>query len=240
MTLALGPAVGTAQTPSASAPAAKSAAMPELIQEFFLSEAVRSEDRGELQATAGAESFRNLGSDVNLSFEYGLTDRLQVSTELPYGITATQQAMVPLSWSTVGVGALYQFSRSSKPLAFSAGVEAEVPVNSRGEWEWEPEFLAAKMFGPTQLHVSFIAGLGQGPREYAYNAATVTDLHGKWFPTFEFSGRNNEFGNQFYITPGIYRRFPHRLEAGAAVATGSHLGMLFKLTWEHGGDEDNN
>jgi hypothetical protein len=212
--------------------------MPELIEEFFLSEAVRSENRGELQTTVGSDVFPKFGSDVNLSFEYGMTDKLQFSTELPYGIAATQQAMVPLSWSTVGVGTLYQFSRSSRTLAFSAGVEAELPVSSRGELEWEPELLAAKMFGPTQVHVSFIAGLSDDEREYAYNAATVTDLHSKWFPTLEFSGRNNKFGNQFYVTPGIYRHFAHRLEAGAAVATGSHFGVLFKLTWERGGDDD--
>jgi len=38
--------------------------MPNFIEEFFLAEAVRSEARGELQSTLGAEAFRHNGSDA--------------------------------------------------------------------------------------------------------------------------------------------------------------------------------
>jgi hypothetical protein len=212
--------------------------MPNFIEEFFLAEAVRSEARGELQSTLGAEAFRHNGSDAYLEFEYGITNRLQLSTELPYGLAATPTSLEPTNFSSIGLGGQYQIIRSSQPFALSVGLSAGVPVTARADFDWEPEVLVAKQFHSTQLHASFIADLGEDGHAYTYNLASVTNLHNNWLPTLEFSARQLPVGNQFYIAPGIYRHLPHRLEAGVAAATGSHLGALFKVTWEVGGDDD--
>lgn len=213
--------------------------MPTYIEEFFHSEAVRSEEKGELQSTLDAESFRKNGSDAGLDFEYGVTDRLQINTELPYGIRSAGQSEVPLSWSSVNVGTVYQFIRSSHPFALSAGLGANIPTTTRGEFAWEPEILAAKQFGPMQLHASFMADLANGSREYEYNLATVVNLHSTWFPTVEFNARRTDTGsNLFYFTPGIYRHLRHRIEAGVAISAGNYFGAVGKITWEVGGDKD--
>lgn len=212
--------------------------MPTWIEEFFRSEAVRSEDKGELQSTIDAESFHRNGTDAELEFEYGVTNRLQFSAELPYGVRSDTQSEVPLSWSTVNLGAEYQFVRSSHPFALAAGLAADLPTTARSEFALEPDVLAAKRFGNTQLHASFIADLATDSREYEYNLASVTNLHSAWFPTLEFSGRRTDAGNTFYLTPGIYRHLRHRIEAGVAVSAGSYFGIVGKITWEVGGDKD--
>jgi len=99
--------------------------------------------------------------------------------------------------------------------------------------------VAARQFRNTQLHAGFVTDLAPDAREYGYNLAAVTDLHSMWFPTLEFNGRRTETGsNLFYLTPGIYRHFRHRIEAGAAISTGSYFGVVGKITWEVGGDKD--
>ena len=62
-------------------------------------------------------------------------------------------------------------------------------------------------------------------------------------PTLEFNGRRNSGVNSFYVTPGIYKHLPHRLEMGVGVpmGAGSHsspIGVVIKVTWEIGGDDD--
>ena len=48
------------------------------VKEFFLSDAVRNEDKGELQFTFSEDSRDGIGSNVALELEYGLTRRLQI------------------------------------------------------------------------------------------------------------------------------------------------------------------
>lgn len=79
--------------------------LPEYIQEFFLSEAVRSQEHGEVQLTVAGTDFRDLrsaadGKSAALDFEYGITRRFQFAMELPYGIQSTETSELPVSWST--------------------------------------------------------------------------------------------------------------------------------------------
>lgn len=239
---ALGVAITVLSPVSAfsQAPAKQSqGSMPTYVEELFRSEAVRNEEKGELQTTLATEAFRKNGADAQLEFEYGLTQRWQLSAEVPYGFRTATQAEEPFGWSTVSVGTEYQLVRSSHPFALTAGLGVNLPINSRGEFAWEPELLAAKQLGRVQLHASFLAELANDSHEYEYNIASVINLHTTWFPTLEFNGRRTDSGaNLFYLTSGIYRHFHHRMEAGAAVSAGSHLGIVGKITWEIGGDKD--
>jgi len=82
--------------------------MPEYIQEFFLSDAVRNEDKGELQFTFAINSRKDLGTNTVLQMEYGLTNRLQLNFELPYGFTAGRNSEVAVSWSAASVARAQQ------------------------------------------------------------------------------------------------------------------------------------
>jgi hypothetical protein len=236
------------QTPSANTAPTLRDVLPEYIQEFFLSEAVRSQERGEVQLTVQGIGFRDHGSaadgkSAGFDFEYGITRRMQFATELPYGIRSTQTSELPISWSTLSAGLLYQFIRSNHPFALSVAAGVNLPLTSRGETSFEPELLAAKQFGTLQIHASFIPEFAKDDTSLEYNVAAVRPFAHDLRPTLEFSGRRNAGVNSVYVTPGGYKHLPHRLEIGAGVPIGassrsSPLGIVVKMTWEFGGDDN--
>jgi hypothetical protein len=209
------------QTPNAQTPRIPQDVLQEYIQEFFLSEAVRSQEHGEVQFTVNGTAFRDHGSaadgkSAGFDFEYGITRRLQLAMELPYGIQSTATSELPASWSTMSASLLYQSIRSNHPFALSAAAGVNLPLASRGETSFEPELLAAKAFGTLQIHASVIPELSEDERFLAYNVAAVRPFVHNLRPTLEFSGRRNAGVNSFYVTPGIYKHLPHRLEIGTA------------------------
>jgi hypothetical protein len=247
-------AVATAQTPAPKpapvtpAQPAANGPLPEYIEEFFLSEAVRSEDRNELQLTLDGMAFKGRGSAMDgksagFDMEYGITSRLQFGCEGPYGIQSTPTSETPVSWSTADLSLLYQFIRGNHPFALSGVMGFNAPLTSRGELSYEPEILIAKAFGTLQIHTSVIPELGGGETSLEYNVAAVHPFVHHWVPTLEFNGRRNAGVNAFYVTPGMYKRLPHRFEMGAGVPAGmgrysSPFGVVFKMTLELGGDGD--
>lgn len=221
--------------------------MKNLVEEFLLSEAVRSEDRGELQFTLGGEGLRHRGEDAGLELEYGITDRLQFTFQAPYGVQERLLSDAPVSWSAVSIGGQYQFVRSDRPFALAFALAGGVPVNSRGARDVEPEILLAKGAGKSQVHFSAGGQFGTNPDEWNANAAWVRPARGRWLTTFEMNGRRIGGEEGLYFTPGIYGhwfpRFGKRIEAGAGIPAGigpaaSHLGVAAKVTVEFGGDSD--
>lgn len=222
--------------------------LPEYIEEFFLSEAVRSEERTELQLTVDSAAFRGRGDSMDgdsagLDIEYGLTDRLQLGFEAPYGINSTPTSETPVSWSAADISVLYQFIRGNHPFALSGAMGIEAPLTARGDLSYEPELLIAKAFGRLQIHTSVIPEWGGDDTSLEYNVAADRPLPHHWIPTLEFNGRRDASVNSFYVTPGIYKHLPHRFEAGIGVPMGAgpnsnSIGVIFKMTWEMGGDKD--
>ena len=243
--LAVGPLVcvpAFGQSPSSSSGNQNSAVIPTYIEEFFLSEAVRNENKGELQLTLSVDSRNQLGSNTVLQLEYGLTDRLQVSAEVPYGITAERYSEVPVGWSSTTAGIQYQFFHD-RAFALTAGMGVGFPVSSKGELSWEPTVLAAKSFGKLQLQGSVVAELEKESRSLAYNVASVYPVRRRWFPTLEWNARRVLARNAFYLTPGLYRHFDHGFEVGVGAplgigGTASSVGVVGKITWEIDRDRD--
>jgi hypothetical protein len=217
--------------------------LKEYIQEFFLSDAVRCQERGEWQLTAGVDFRPSVGTVSLLKTEYGVTDRLQLGIELPYGLTEEESSESQSRWSTVSLGVEYQFIRSDYPFALSAGMAFGIPVRSNGEVEYEPTILIAKSFRKLQIHASIVADIEEEKPSFQYNVASVYPVRRHWFPTFEFNGRSLHGKPASYLTPGLYRHLGHRLEFGAGVplgvgGTAGRAGIVGKLTWEIGGDHE--
>jgi hypothetical protein len=238
-----------AQAQSTNSPAASSAGalksnqpIPEYIQEFFLSEAVRNQDQGEFQFTLGSDTRKSLGSNVNFDVEYGLTNRLQLSSESVYGVSSTAKSEISAGWSTISVGLNYQIIRNNSPLALTVGASFGLPVRSSAGLEIEPRLLAAKTFRRVQVHANLIPDVEKGHLSFQYNLASVWLVSSRWFPTLEFNGRRLDAQNGFYATPGLYRHLPHRLEIGLGTPVGiagvaGRIGIAAKVTWEFGGNE---
>lgn len=216
--------------------------IPEYIQEFFLSEAVRNQDQGEFQFTLGSDKRRGLGSNLDLDIEYGLTDRIQISSETPYGFSAFANSETPLRWSTTSIGLNYQILRNNSPFALTAGMSFGIPVKTGAGTDFEPKLLAAKTFHRVQVHASLIGDVENGDSSLQYNLASIGLVSHRWFPTLEFNGRRLNNQNGFYTTPGLYRHLPHRTEIGVGIPVGisgvaGRVGFISKITWEFGGDD---
>jgi hypothetical protein len=213
--------------------------LPESVQEFFLSDAVRNQDKGELQLSAGVDFRRHIHA-VSLKMEYGVTRRLQFNFELPYGKTEEENSESSSRWSTLSVGVQYQLIRSESPFALSAGMAFGFPVRKGGEVEYQPAILAARSFRKAQVHASFGADLEGEESSYQYNLAAVYPVQHRWFPTLEFNGRYVHHRDAFYLTPGLYRRFEHDFEVGAGIPLGlggaaGAVGIAGKISWSFGG-----
>jgi len=219
--------------------------MTEFIQGFFLSDAVRNQNKGEVQFTLGVDSRRGLGTNTVLQTEYGLTNRLQLNFAMPYGFTGGKDSEVAASWSTASLGFQYQIIRSDTPFALSAGMAIGVPVKPNSRLKYEPTILAAKTFRKLQVHASFLADVEQWQPSLQYNVASVYPVRRRWFPTCEFNGRRFDSKNAFYLTPGLYRHFERRLEMGLGVPLGlggvaGPIGVIAKVNWEFGGEHEDN
>jgi hypothetical protein len=216
--------------------------LSEYVEEFFLSDAVRNQDRGELQVTFAVDSRQAVGTNTALKIEYGITSRLQFNSELPYGSNEEESQESFSGLSTLSLGVQYQIIRSNSPFALSAGLAFGVPVKPYGEVEYQPTILAAKTFRRMQIHASFAADIEREKPSFQYNLASVYPIRRHWFPTFEFNGRSVRGKGAFYLTPGLYRRL-ERFEFGVGVPAGvggiaGRAGVVVKVSWEIGGGRE--
>jgi len=213
--------------------------LPEYVQEFFLSDAVRNQDRGEFQFTFGVDSRQKIGTSTSLKVEYGVTGRLQIGVELPYGTTEEERGESS-NWSSTSVGFQYQLSPSTSPFAVSLGMAFGVPLTAGGELGYQPAILIAKTFRRGQVHASFTADIEAEKPSFQYNLASVYSIRQRWFPTIEFNGRSIRGEPAFYLTPGLYRHFHSRAEFGVGVPLGlggiaGSAGIVGKMSFEIGG-----
>jgi hypothetical protein len=214
--------------------------LPEYIEAFFLSDAVRNQDKGELQVTLGVDSWRTLGTNSSLQMEYGITNRLQASFETGYG-KSEQRAGESSEWNSASFGLQYQAIQRRAPFALSLGVAFGIPSRSGHGVGYEPMILAARTIRRLQVHASFLAELEQRESEFRYNIASVYPFRHRWFPTLEFNGRHVNANEELYLTVGLYHKFDHRFELGVGVPVGLggisvSAGIIGKLSWGIGGD----
>ena len=218
----------------------RNAPLPEYVQEFFLSDAVRIQEKGELQITLGVESRHGSGTNAFMKSEFGLTDRLQLSAELPYEQGDAEIAASSPNWSMPKVGLQYQIIHGQVPFSLTAGIGVELPLGSSREIEWEPSIIAARAFGKLQVHVGLSTDFQAARPSFESNLASVYSVDRRWFPTLELTAKQVHGNVALYLTPGLYRHVQHRLEFGVGVPLGiagaaSALGIVTKVNWEIGG-----
>jgi hypothetical protein len=68
----------------------------------------------------------------------------------------------------------------------------------------------------------------------------VYSIDQRWFPTLELTAKQVRGNYAFYVTPGLYRHFKHRLEVGVGAPLGigvpsTSVGIVTKINWEVGG-----
>lgn len=186
------------------APLAAQQELPQLAQELFVAETVYPQDRGEVQLTAftpvsDAEHPRLLG-------EYGITDRLQVALVSPaIGSDANDEEN---AWEA---SVLYALLPDASPVAVS--LEMEVSLAENQAPHWEPVLIAARGFGPVQLHGSVRTELDDPGDEVTGALAALVDA-GKLTPTLEAVW---DAAGDDLLVPGLFVHPTDKVEAGIGV-----------------------
>ncbi|HET7462461.1 MAG TPA: hypothetical protein VFJ82_14505 [Longimicrobium sp.] len=186
------------------APLAAQAELPQLAQELFVAETVYPQERGEVQLTAftpvsDAEHPRLLG-------EYGITGRLQLSLVTPAlgsDVTGEENA-----WEAA---VLYALLPEASPVAVS--VEMEVSLAEDQAAHWEPALIAARGFGPVQLHGSVRTELDDPGDEVTGALAALIDA-GRLTPTLEAVW---DAAGDDLLVAGLFVHPTEHVEAGIGV-----------------------
>ncbi|HSU16549.1 hypothetical protein [Longimicrobium sp.] len=175
--------------------------LPQLAQELFMVETACTQDRGEVQLTA--HSRLQDETNTRLLGEYGVTDRLQLSL-----VTPAVEGNGDDEESAWDLGVLYAVIPGQSPVAVSAGLEIDLSPDEAPSWE--PEVVAARQWGPVQVHASVATDLRSPGDGFSGGVAALLDRN-KVTPTLELAWSASEHE---YLVPGVFVHPLHQLEAG--------------------------
>jgi hypothetical protein len=108
-----------------------------------------------------------------------------------------------------------------------------------GKWNGSLQSLQ-RPFGKMQVYASLSANIQAAKPSFESNLASVYSIGRRWFATLELTAKQVRDNYAFYVTPGLYRRFKHRLEVGAGAPFGiggpsPAVGIVTKMNWEIAG-----
>jgi hypothetical protein len=222
--------------------------LPELIQEFALSETVYPQEKGETQITLSTLRLRNDDGrlrETGLKVEYGITKRLQIELEAPYVSLRPNGQSRQRGFGDTSLGLSYNLRPGGgRRTAVSLGFAVSLPTGNErkelgtGKTIFEPSVVLAQQVGKAQVHLSFGTELGGVEREYSYNLAAVYPMSRKFYPTLELNGfRAADEGNRVYLTPGAVYRIGKNAEVSVGIPVGLHtdgqkIGPVGKFTIE--------
>jgi|GEM_PF-2998695 len=189
------------RAPLAAQQAGRGAALPQLAQELFLAETAYAQEQGEVQLTLHTR-FEG-GTHTRLLGEYGVTDRFQVqalSPALEDGGEGDEGAYE--------AGVLFALIPGQAPVALSVAMDVSL---QHGEApQWEPALIAARQFGPVQLHGAVSTELGEPADAVTGTLAALFDA-GRLTPTLELvmQGADDDF-----VVPGLFAHPHEHVEVG--------------------------
>ena len=216
--------------------------LPQLLQEFFISETVFAQEKKELQATVRPAYWKNKqfsSVQIPLLLEYGFTNRLQVEVTVPFQLHSSGEEQQKYERTNFEAGVLYNILKSNKPFALSAGLEIDwsnaKSQKDNGELEdgigWEPFLTLARQFGRTQVHANLVAEIRDKETEFTYAFATATSF-GKWLATVEINAtfQNNKTTS---VIPGVIWKGMDDAEFGLGISKSKNeWGILLMATYE--------
>jgi Putative MetA-pathway of phenol degradation len=198
-----------------------------LPNELAVSESIVMTDRDELYASPEIEFFRlpdqqrlTLGSEI----AYGLTDRLQGFTTVPYVFVNPDHDDNANGIGDVSVGTRYAVvDYREHPFGLDVGFGLETPTGDDrhdlgdGRVSSELSFTASAWLGPVnaQINAGWHHALDNGgdePEDEAeYNAALIYPLR-EWFLVLEGNGESNHESTKYYVTPEMIWKPTEHLE----------------------------
>jgi hypothetical protein len=199
---------------------------PELVQDFFLLDAVYPQEQGEWQLSLAPTLDRGDEEDVlttEASFEYGITDRLQVEGTVPYVSLDPEDGETASGLGDAELGVLYAVRKPLLPLAISTGLEVTLPTGDEdedlgeGETRGGPFVLVARQVGAAQVHGGLSLSFGGGT-EVEGGVAAVAPA-GPLRVTLELAGESGD-EDELRLAPGLLFPVGEGDEIGIAFAAG--------------------
>lgn len=214
---------------------------PSLLEDFFLTESVYPQGRGETQFTLGADySAAAAGKELTLAadLEYGITDQWQVEV----GWDAFRQLEPDAGSGASGLGNLslggkYTFEPCpTTGVQLAVGLEVTLPTGSEKVSEnvyvSEPYLVLSRDLGENaNLHASVAYGIVSpaengvdGNDEIAVSLGGVYRFDEDWRLTLETYLESSKIDNgdetEHYLAPGLLWKGMENVECGFAVAVG--------------------
>jgi len=207
--------------------ASRAAEQPPLPDELAVTDSIVMTDRDELYASPAIQFFRlpdqkrlTVGSEL----AYGLTDRLQLATNVPYlfvdpDADRTANGIGDVSLSTRYAVVNYREHPFGLDVGFRLGLPTGDERHDLGEGRVTSElsFTASAWLGPVNAHANgawhhALENVGAEPRDEAeYNVALIYPVR-DWFLVLEGNGESNRDRTKYYVTPEVVWKATEHLE----------------------------
>lgn len=202
-----------------------------LPTELAVSESIVMTDRDEMYASPALEFFRlpdEKRLTVGSEFAYGLTDRLQIATTVPYVFLDPDDDRNVDGIGDVSVESRYAVvDYREHPVGLDVGFGLGTPTGDErhdlgeGRTSSELSFTASAWLGPVdaQINAGWDHALDDGgdePKDEAeYNVALVYPIR-EWFLVLEGNGESNHESTKYYVTPEVIWKPTEHLELRVA------------------------
>jgi hypothetical protein len=210
-------------------------ALPQQVHEFFLTEAVFSNERGEYQPYIAAD-YRRHSADLwhtrlNVGLEYGVTDRLQVAVSIPWVAVHDADDGGGSGAGDLSAEIFYNVIPTTASIALSVAAGLVLPTGdaNRGFGEDEEELELTMIMAGRAASVQWQFNLGgewtEEQGELVYGLAMLP-MQWQWtiVPTFELSGAGTDEDRELYATPGLHWRPAENAGLGFGLPVGLNSG----------------
>ena len=198
-----------------------------LVNELFVGENIYVQDKGEwvLSLTpsyAKASDAKEI--EIEPEIKYGLTDRIQLSAELPYTIVNPDEGSQHQGVGDLTLAANYNFVQSEM---YSLGVRAEftLPTGDEdrdlggGQFAVTPWLLSAFRVGPGEVLAGIGEQIGEDDDAFLYDIAGAVPFK-SFVGILELTGSHGGGEDAVYLTPGAYYRPSEKFQVGLGVPIG--------------------
>jgi hypothetical protein len=205
---------------------------PRLPEELAVTRSIVTQERDELQVSPLFRFFRltdEKRTTEGADLEYGLTDRLELDTEVPYVWSNPFDDSAVNGIGDVEVALRYGvIDYRTQAFGLTAGLGFSTPTGNRlkdlgeGRLGVEPFFTASQRIGPVnaQLNVGWhraVTNAGDEPKnEYEYNVALLYPIR-QCFVVLEGNGETTSQNTKYYVTPELIWKPSKQLELFVAV-----------------------
>ena len=226
-----------------------------LSEELAVTSSIVMQQADELESSVRFDQYKfsqpafERKSTVAAEFQYGLTDRWELDTEIPYRFRSFTLGHSSDGIGDVEAGARYAVIPLNKgPVALDLGLTVGIPTGDRsqdlgeGRLTLEPSFTASTWLGPVNAQLSggwqrAVTNAREEPRdEFEYNVAILYPIQ-HWFLGLEGNGISTREATEYYVTPEVIWRPIPRLEFLVAAPIGvthtsADFGIVASVTLE--------